>query len=184
MIAFMAARSDPEEYGELLTLNFPSGRVVLGPSQVIDLINQDEDISPIITLLNQQNSRVERGSLVVVPIEDAILYVQPLFVSAEGEGIPELKKVVMVFGEQVVIADSFEGALGQIFDLGRQQPSEPGGGQPQGPSGPGGGQASKVLQRASDLYDRAQRALESGDFETYGRLIEQLGTLLQGATPR
>ncbi|HYZ46434.1 MAG TPA: UPF0182 family protein, partial [Actinomycetota bacterium] len=181
MIAFMAARSDPDQYGELLTLNFPSERNVVGPSQVADLISQDEEISPIISLLDQGGSRVERGSLVILPIEESILYISPLFVSAEGEGIPELKKIVMLFGEQVVIDDTFEGALGQIFDF-DAQPDEPTDGipPPDEPT-PGDGEATQVLRQARSLYDQAQEALADGDFETYGRLIEELGTLLEEA---
>jgi uncharacterized membrane protein (UPF0182 family) len=179
MTAFMAAKSDPGSYGELLVLRFPLDKTILGPSQVDNLINQDVEISRTLTLLNQEGSEVEYGSLVTLPIEDSILYVQPLFVRAQDAGIPELKKVVTVFGEDVALGDTFDEALAQTFDVDVEPPAPPGpgggeGGQPQG-------RLAALLAEANRLYTRAQAALADGDFETYGRLIERLGAVLEEA---
>jgi uncharacterized membrane protein (UPF0182 family) len=195
MIAFMAARSDPETYGELLTLEFPPDRLILGPSQIDQLVNQDEAISRTLTLLGQQGSDIEYGSLVTLPIEEAVLYIQPLFIRAEsggtvtsaGTGIPELKRVVIVFGEDVVIGNTFEQALAKIFGLDTRAPGTPpaGPGDQPPPEGgaPGGADArlARILERANQLYDQAQQALEAGDFERYGRFIERLGQVLKQA---
>jgi uncharacterized membrane protein (UPF0182 family) len=181
MNAFMAARSDPHSYGELLTLQFPSFRNIEGPSQIDQLIKQDTQISAQLTLLGQEQSVVEYGSLVILPIEESILYIQPLFVVAEGAGIPELKRMIMVFGENVVMGNDFDDALRQLFDL--EAAPEP----PPAPPGPGGGGGqpdaglAELLREANALYDRAQAALERGDFTTYARLIERLGQLLDEA---
>ncbi len=188
MIAFMAGRSDPGHYGELVNLQFPRQITVPGPVQVDNLINQDVEISRELTLLGQQGSNVSFGSLVILPIEDAILYVQPLFVTASDGGIPELKKVVMVLGEEVVMEDTFEDALASLFDL--EEPT-----QPERPDAPdrldrrepdqpddGGEPSSRVLEQAARLYERAQDALAQGDFATYGRLIDRLGRLLERAS--
>ena len=194
MIALMLARSDPENYGELRILQFPRQVTVLGPVQINNLINQDVEVSQTLTLLQQEGSEVEFGSLVTLPIQDSILYVQPLFITAEDQGIPELKRVVLVFGEQVVMEESFDEALATLFDLEQtdepdvpDEPQEPGTDEPDEPDDPAadGGIAAEVLREAADLYERAQEALAEGDFETYGRLIEELGELLQeaGAAP-
>ncbi len=188
MIAFMAGRSDPGHYGELVNLQFPRQITVPGPVQVDNVINQDVEISRELTLLGQQGSNVSFGSLVILPVEDAILYVQPLFVTAADGGIPELKKVVMVLGEEVVMEDTFEDALASLFDL--EEPTQPE--RPDAPDRPdrrepdqpddGGEPSSRVLEQAARLYERAQDALAEGDFATYGRLIDRLGRLLEGAS--
>jgi uncharacterized protein len=186
MIAFMAAKSDPEDYGELLTLRFPRQVTVLGPVQVDNLINQDVEISSLISLLSQRGSQVQFGSLVILPIEDSILYVQPLFVTAANIGIPELKRVVLVLGERVVIAESFDQAVARLFGIAVGEPEEPapppdGGPGPTGPAAPPEGDLQALVQEAGRVYERAQAALADGDFETYGRLIERVGELLDQA---
>ena len=191
MISLMLARSDPENYGELRLLQFPRQVTVLGPTQIDNLVNQDVEISQTLTLLQQEGSRVEFGSLLTLPVKDSLLYVRPLFITAENGGIPELKRVVVVFGEEVVMEETFEAALAQVFDLDEEpdiggQPEEPGEGEEppeeEPPAEPGGDrELARILEQAADTYERAQAALERGDFETYGRLIEQLGELLQQA---
>jgi uncharacterized membrane protein (UPF0182 family) len=184
MIAFMVARSDPEHYGEIVILQFPRSKLVVGPLQVHNLINQDVEVSQTLTLLGQEGSEVTFGSLITLPIDDSILYVQPLFVTGESIGIPELKRVLLVYGEQVVMGESFEDALGQLFGAAPEVEEPPKGGGPKPPdtSGPQVGQdVQQVLDEASRLYDQAQAALADGDFEEYGRLIKELGQLLEQA---
>lgn len=192
MISMMLGRSDPENYGELRILQFPRQVTVFGPVQVNNLINQDVEVSQTLTLLQQEGSDVEFGSLVTLPIQDSILYVQPLFITAEDAGIPELKRVVVVFGEQVVMEESFEEALATLFDLDSvpTEPTEPTDPidrpDPSATRQPGPGQEddpalARVLQQAAALYERAQDALAEGDFQSYGRLIERLGRVLERA---
>ncbi|CAN5659318.1 UPF0182 family protein [soil metagenome] len=187
MIALMAGRSDPEEYGELVSLQLPRQSLIAGPSQVDNLINQDVRISKLLSLLKQQGSDTDFGSLVTLPIEDSIMYVQPIFVRATSGGIPELKKVVLVYGERVEIADGFEGALEQVFgDVARTEPPPAGGGGGGkggggGPSGPQDEQLTRTIERAGALYQRAQRALQKGDLATYAELIDRVGKLLERA---
>ncbi|HEU4480618.1 MAG TPA: UPF0182 family protein, partial [Actinomycetota bacterium] len=186
MIATMVARSDPENYGELVTLEFPRSRQISGPQQVDNLLNQDTEISPTLSLLDQRGSTVQFGSLVILPIEESILYVQPVFVTAEGSGIPELKKVALVLGEETVMEDSFELALADLFELEAPDDEEPSPGPSPSP-GDGGeeppveGELQTLIDEAGRLYRQAQEALAAGDFEEYGRLIEQLGEVLQQA---
>ncbi|MDQ4064737.1 MAG: UPF0182 family protein [Actinomycetota bacterium] len=199
MIALMVARSDPDSYGDMLTLEFPRSRQVPGPVQVDNAINQDVEISQTLTLLRQGGSRVDFGSLVVLPIDDSILYVQPIFVTAQdedttttdpnavGSGIPELKRVALALGEEVVMEETFEDALATLFDLDTTPPiaeeptDEPTRPPPDDEVPAGDGQLAALIAEAADLYERAQLALSNGDFETYGRLIERLGRVLAQA---
>jgi uncharacterized protein len=204
MIAIMVGKSDPGEYGQLLTLDFPRETQIAGPAQVSNLINQDEAVSQARTLLGQQGSDVIFGSLVTLPINDSILYVQPLFLAAQGtttsqqdQGIPELKRVILVFGERVVEGPNFSASLAELFDLrgggvagiSEPPPVNPGTGTGKGDTGkPGGDQPSaggqelaRIVDRAGVIYERAQKVLQQGDFETYGRLIDKLGKMLERA---
>ena len=189
MVALLAARSDPDGYGEVFTIEFPRLKLVAGPVQINSLINQDEEISPTLSLLHQRGSQVTFGSLVTLPIANSILYIQPLFVTASEVGIPELKFVVMVSGDEVVMGSSFEEALELLFEDvdvdGPTEPTDPGEPtepeEPTGPSEPTSPELDRLIERAAAIYDRAQDALADGDFETYARLIEQLGRLLERA---
>jgi uncharacterized membrane protein (UPF0182 family) len=181
MIALMIARSDPEHFGEYLILNFPSGRQVPGPIQVDNAINQDVEISQTLTLLRQGGSEVDFGSLVMLPIEDSILYVQPLFVTAENVGIPEIGRVVLALGADVVMEETFEEALTALFDLDAEPEPEPEPtDEPDRDEGPTS-TLEELIAEAGNVYEQAQQALSDGDFETYGRLIERLGRILAEA---
>lgn len=205
MVSFLVARSDPDNYGEIVNLQLPRASQILGPSQVDNLINQDFEIAQDLNLLRQGGSNVQFGPLVILPIEESILYVRPLFVFASGNGaaststtaggtgIPEIKGVIIVFGEEVVMEETFDQALATMFEL-EEEPDVTGQiptdelpedeEEEEDPGEPAPGdreELNQLLEGASSLYDRAQRALQNGDFETYGRLINQLGELLQEA---
>ncbi|MEA2447183.1 MAG: uncharacterized protein QOK47_820 [Actinomycetota bacterium] len=185
MIAIMVGRSDPGSYGKVETLQFPRTVQVPGPVQVDNLINQEPDISRDLSLLRTGGSRIIFGNLVNLPIEDSILYIQPLFVVAEGGGIPELKRVFMVLGEEVVAENTFEEALNTMFELDQvvqpEEPTTPE--QPGKPTEPPANQSKleRLVAKAGRLYEQAQQALASGDFGLYGDLIEQLGRVLDQA---
>jgi uncharacterized membrane protein (UPF0182 family) len=199
MVSTMLARSDPANYGEITVLEFPRVRTVLGPQQVDNLINNDTEIAPTLTLLRQRGSTVQFGSLVILPIEESLLYVQPIFVTASAadetaQGIPELKYVALVLGEKVVMEENFDLALASLLDL--EEPTVPGveptpgptpspGASPTetpSPEPPAGDQElQELIEEAGRIYDRAQEALADGDFEEYARLIEKLGRLLSQA---
>src|SRR5215469_8723604 len=115
MIAWLAARCDPEDYGKLLVYTFPKERLVYGPYQVEALINQNTEVSQQFTLWNQAGSRVIRGNLLVVPINNSILYVTPVYLRAQSGSMPELKRVIAVYGDRVVMEDTLGGALAALF---------------------------------------------------------------------
>jgi uncharacterized protein len=177
MVSYMAAGSDPGQYGNLTAFEFPSGENVDGPQQVRSLLVSDPSVSQQLTLLSQQGSDVVFGDLIIVPIENSFLYVQPIFVRSATPGqpaIPELKRVVVVHGGNVTISTSLADAL--ATSLG--QPSGGGGG---GVQPPPTGTIAQLLQQALAHYQAAQRALMAGDLAGYQREINLEQDLIRQA---
>lgn len=187
MIAWLAARSDGERYGRLLVYKFSKQKVVFGPEQVEALITQNDAVAEKIALWNQQGSTVQRGNLLVIPIRDSILYVEPLYLQSATTKLPELRRVVAVFGNRVVMEENLETALARLFGAaGAPSPGEAPGraaaGPAQGapaapaPAAPGIG---ALVDEAGRVYQEAQDALRRGDWAGYGERIRRLGELLQ-----
>jgi uncharacterized membrane protein (UPF0182 family) len=163
MVAYLAARSDPQTYGEVAALEFQTDQVA-GPAQVRAVIDNDPNVAAQITLLGQQGSQVIYGDLLIVPIEDSFLYVQPIFVeSSQVNAIPELKRVAIVNGGAVTLAPSLQEAIDQSFGG-----ASGGGG---GPPPTGGDQVSELLAQADQHFQAADVALRNGDLATYQREI-------------
>jgi len=185
MIAWMSARCDPPNYGKLLVYAFPKQRLVYGPQQIESRINQDTDISKELTLWNQQGSQVIRGNLLVVPVDSSLIYFQPLYLQAQGEaGLPELKRILVAFGDRLAMQPTMADALGQVFGEGAAASEEAvEEGLPTTAAKPSAtatsGDAAERLRRAAEIYDRAQQALRRGDLQEYARQMETLGTLLR-----
>lgn len=186
MIGWLAAESDRPNYGKAVSFQFPANLSVYGPAQVEAAVNQDPVISAQRTLWGQTGSRVIFGNLIVVPIEDALLYVQPLYLESEKTKLPQVQRVIVFYrspsatpdlptGQQqnVVMAPTLANALSQIF----------GGVAPRlEPSAPGGATVSREFARlaaqANTQYAAAQEALRTGDLEEFGRQIKVLGKTL------
>jgi uncharacterized membrane protein (UPF0182 family) len=115
LAAWMVARSDGEHYGRMLVFQFPKQKVVFGPKQIVGKINQDQIISPQITLWNQQGSRVIWGTLLVIPVKESLLYVRPLYLQSPEGRIPELKQVIVAYQNRIEMAETLTRALGKIF---------------------------------------------------------------------
>ena len=185
LAAWMVARSDGEHYGKMLVFQFPKQKVVFGPSQIVARINQDQEISPQITLWNQQGSEVIQGTLLVIPIEEALLYIRPLYLRASGGRIPELKRVIVAYQNQIVMEETLDEALAQLF--GTPPPPEPpgapaavlassAGAAAETAAAPAG--ARGLAQQAQEHYSRAMQAQRQGDWAAYGAEIERLGDVL------
>ncbi|MBI5230689.1 MAG: UPF0182 family protein, partial [Coriobacteriales bacterium] len=172
MIGWMAAKSDPKRYGERVVYLFPKERVVLGPEQVLARINSDSAISPQLSLWNQRGSQVIFGNLVVIPIKDSIVYVQPLYLQAEQTAIPQLTRVVVVYADKVEMDNTLEGALLKVFGQEAPQPSDGATATPR----PSGSADAATAQR---LFQEAIEAQRRGDWAEYGRKIEELGSVLE-----
>ena len=188
--AWMVARSDGPHYGHMLVFQFPKQKIVYGPRQIAGRINQDQVISPQITLWNQQGSEVRWGTLLVIPIEESLLYVRPLYLRSPEGKIPELKRVIVAYQNQIVMAETLKLALVQIFGpsiapalaTDRQQggttsvvptPTEI-----EAPSPGPEDTIGELATEAQTHWDRAQQALRDGDFARFGEEWKALGEAL------
>jgi uncharacterized membrane protein (UPF0182 family) len=174
MAGFLVADSTPGRYGRLIDFRMPQGELVDGTEQVGQRIEQDPTISEQFTLWNNVGSEVIKGDMLVVPVEDSILYVQPIFLQAEGGGFPEFQRVIVVYGDQVEWSPTLEGALDLVFGNGTGEPSEP---QPT----PGGGTAEELLDQAADAFANADAALRDGNLSEYQRWVDEAQRLMEEA---
>ena len=164
MQSFLVADADPENYGQLIDFRLPKGEFVDGPSQVATRINQDPDISQIFTLLDQQGSSVIKGNLFVVPINQSILYYQPIYLQGEQNPLPEFKFVVVVFQDRIIMEESLSEALESIFggDFASDQVEDT-----------EGESALELLDKATRAFEKAQQELQNGNLGLYQDLVEQ-----------
>lgn len=184
LAAWMVARNDGDNYGMLRVYRFPRQSLVFGPRQIENRINQDTEIAREVSLWDQRGSEVIRGDLLVIPIEEALLYVQPLYLQAEGGRIPELKRVLVAYGDQVVMRETLDQALQALFSGGGDVPiTQNVAAVAAGDSTAATGTASLQLQQmAAEARRRYQAALEAqrqGDWARYGEEIKRLGELLE-----
>ena len=185
LAAWMVARSDGENYGRLAVFQFPKQTVVFGPRQVAARISQDQVIAPQITLWNQQGSEVIQGTLLVIPIEESLIYIRPLYLRAAGGSIPELKRIIVAHQNQIVMEETLDAALDRIFPRGGNQPRppapvEPGGVESGAPAPvPGAAGLEKLAAQARVHYQRALEAQRAGNWALYGEEIKQLGAVLE-----
>jgi uncharacterized membrane protein (UPF0182 family) len=183
LTAWMIARSDGPRYGQLEVFQFPKQKVIFGPRQIVARINQDQEISPQITLWNQQGSQVIQGTLLVIPVEESLLYVRPLYLRASSGKIPELKRVIVAHQNQIVMAETLELALDRIFG-GHKAPAgaPPQPGRPEiAPAGAvqAAPQNSALAARAREHYEKAMQAQRDGNWALYGEEIRALGDVLR-----
>jgi uncharacterized membrane protein (UPF0182 family) len=179
MIALLAARMDPPNYGRLIAYTFPKQKLVYGPRNIDARINQDPVISQQISLWNQRGSRVIPGNLFAIPIDQSLIYVQPLYLAAEQSALPELRRVVVAYGNQIAMEPTLEGALGRIFG-GRIRTDETTARAPdRGAPPPTDVALTGLIQRAWEAWQKAQEALRRGDWGTYGQEQKRLEETLR-----
>jgi uncharacterized membrane protein (UPF0182 family) len=186
LAAWLVARSDGEHYGRLRVFEFPKQKLVFGPRQVVNRIAQDQVISPQITLWNQQGSQVIWGTLMVIPIEESLIYVRPLYLRASGGKIPELTRVIVAYENRIVMERTLEEGLARLFSTSVARPSPPaetrapGAPAPAPPPPPTGSDAglSALAAEAQRHYERAVQAQKAGDWAAYGEELRQLGQVL------
>ena len=191
LASWMIARNDGANYGKLRVYRFPKQSLVYGPRQIMSRINQDTEISRELTLWDQRGSEVIRGELLVIPIEEALLYVQPVYLRAEGGRIPELKRVVVAYQNRVVMRETLEAGLASLFggevpradDSAAVAPTDSTPAAARAPS-PAIAPSQNLVSEARSHYDRAIQAQRSGDWATYGREIQLLGQVLSRLSER
>jgi uncharacterized membrane protein (UPF0182 family) len=173
MRAWLAARSDPPHYGKLIALDFPKAKLVYGPKQIDARIEQDAFISQQLSLWGQRG-QVIRGSLLAIPIEKSLLYVQPLFLAAEKGSLPELKRVIVAFGNQIAMEETLDQSLQRVF--GGKASAEP---SPMPSSLKEALIESTLAQRALEHFSRSQEFLRQGNWAGYGEEQKRLEALLR-----
>ncbi|MCH7882978.1 UPF0182 family protein [Patescibacteria group bacterium] len=171
--AWMVARNDGEFYGQLVVYRFPKQKLVFGPKQITNRISQDADISRQISLWDQRGSRVVRGSLLVIPIEESLIYVQPIYLQAEGGKIPELKRVIVAHENRIAMEKTLDLALASVFS-GRISTDQ----KAVTPTSTKSALDSDLIRRIKDHFNRAMQAQRRGDWTLYGEEIRKLGEII------
>ena len=174
MIGYLVARSDAPDYGRLLDFRFPKDSLIVGPQQVESNIDQAPAIKSQFSLLNQSGSSIIRGNLLVLPIENSLLYVEPIYLQAQNLQIPQLKKVIVATGQQVAMENTLDQALASLLGSAPPTPSGP----PGAPTGPPTGTIASLIAQANQHYQAAQSDLRRGDLAAYATEIERVGAIL------
>jgi uncharacterized protein len=173
MVAWMAARCDPPQYGELVEYGFPKERLIYGPLQIEARIDQDTTISQQLSLWNQMGSKVIRGNLLVIPVEDSLVYVEPLYLRSEQGQIPEMKRVIVAYNDRLAMEPTLAAALAAVFKPGTAAPPSIEGPATPVPAG------TATAQTAGAHYRAALDALRRGDWAGFGREMDALGKALE-----
>ncbi len=179
MVSWVAAKCDPENYGNIIEYQFPKEKLIFGPMQIESRIDQNTEISQLLTLWGQKGSTVIRGNLLVYPIKNSVIYVEPIYLRAEKSELPELKRVVVAYQDKIGVGADLRGALDEIFlgtnGAGKKnvQSNQPAG-QPLGSL-----DTEELINKAVDIFNTAQGKLRAGDFAAYGEKNKELQKILQ-----
>lgn len=174
LAAWLTARCDGDNYGKIMAYTFPRDRLIYGPRQVDARINQDSAISQQLTLWSQRGSEVIRGSMLVIPIEKSLLYVQPLFLAADKAGLPELRRVIVAFGDEVVMEETLELALQRIFGGRRSTATATSAVEAGSMAAP-----TTLAKEAMSIYERALTMQRQGNWSAYGEELRKLEQVLR-----
>jgi uncharacterized membrane protein (UPF0182 family) len=196
LAAWLVARSDGDHYGKLRVFQFPKQKVIFGPRQVVARINQDQVIAPQVNLWNQQGSEVIWGTLMVIPVEESLIYVRPLYLRSAGGRIPELTRVIVAHQNQIVMEETLDAGLARLFGgrgaqpavamASNREPADESRGV-QAAAAQGAAPSAEVISLAAQArahYDRAIAAQRAGDWATYGEEIKRLGEVLGRIRPQ
>ena len=181
MVGFLVADSTPGRYARLIDYRMPEGKLVDGTEQVGQRIEQDAEISQQLSLWRGDGSQVIKGDLFVVPIEESVLYFQPIYLEEEGGAFPEFRRVAVVFGEKVRWAESLDQALALVFGETDGSGDGDDGGPVDPPSGGGDGDATieELIAQANAAFARAEAALRSGDLAGYQEAVEEAARIVE-----
>lgn len=181
MTGLLIARSDGENYGNLVLYQLPKSKIVYGPMQIEAQIDQSTEISKEFSLWNSSGSQYSRGNMFIIPIEDSLLYVEPVYLEATNSSIPEVKRVIVAYGDNIAYEATLGEALDALFGEGSSSGLTAVGGDSSDTTS-GGGDASlsqsELIEMANTAYDNAQEALSNGDWEGYGEYMDELESIL------
>lgn len=175
MTGILMTRNDGENYGKLMLYRFPKNRTIYGPMQIEAQIDQNTKISQDFSLWSQAGSTYSRGSLFVVPINDSLLYIEPIYLEASNSAIPEVKRVIVAYEDKIAYEPTLEAALESLFggdNVKNDKPDTKTGSEKQS--------VKDYIKKANGAYQEAQEALKSGDWKTYGEKMTELEKALKG----
>ena len=175
-MGLLVARNDGAEYGKLVLYQMPKSKIVYGPMQIEAQIDQNTEISKEFSLWNSSGSKYSRGNLFVIPIEDSLLYVEPVYLEATNSSIPEVKRVIVVFNDDIAYEATLAEALNSMFGEGSAHESKSGEEAKDDQQDNGKKELSKteIIQKCQEAYDKAQDALKEGNWEKYGKYMDEL----------
>ena len=179
LTGLLVARNDGDNYGKLVLYQMPKSKIVYGPMQVEAQIDQNTEISKEFSLWSSAGSSYSRGNMFVVPIEDSLLYIEPVYLEATNSSIPEVKRVIVAYGDQIAYEATLADALNSLFGEGSAHES-PGSEEASGDTdtSAGGSDASlsqtEIVSRAQEAFDNAQKAQKDGDWAKYGEYLKEL----------
>ena len=168
MIAWMGAKCDGD-YGKLIIYKFPKEKLIYGPMQIEARIDQDDQISQQLTLWSQYGSDVIRGNILVIPVGDTLLYVEPLYIKAEQATMPELKRVIVSYGSRVVMEKNLNLAFSRLFGMGTEEIR---------PGGVENKSIGELVDLALEHFNSAQTYIREGNWTGFGEELEKLGRTL------
>ena len=178
LMGLLVARNDGEDYGKLVLYQMPKSKIVYGPMQVEAQIDQNTEISKEFSLWDSSGSTYSRGNLFVIPIEDSLLYVEPVYLEATNSSIPEVKRVIVVYGDEIAYESTLAEALNSLFGEGSAHESkgsaDTNADQTQQKASGEGLTQSELIQKAQESYDKAQDAIKDGKWDKYGEYMNEL----------
>ena len=178
MVSWFAARNDGDNYGKLVVYTFPKQRLIYGPMQIESRIDQDAVISSQLTLWERQGSSVVRGNLMVIPVKDSLLYVEPLYLQSDNaNALPEVKMIILAYGDEIVMEPTLEAGLRRLFGYETKAPDNDK--DSATPVVPGGEDLSSLIDQANSLFNSSQEHLRQGNWNSYGRDLEELEKVLK-----
>lgn len=178
MTGLFVARNDGENYGKLILYQLPKSKVVYGPMQVEAQIDQNTEISKEFSLWESNGSSYSRGNMFVIPIEDSLLYVEPVYLEAKNSSIPEVKRVIVAFNDQIAYEPTLAEALNELFGKGSANEDQ-GNNNSDGNSGKNKKLTYKeIIKKAQKAFENAEKAQKKGDWAEYGRQQKRLSKYL------
>ncbi|MBQ0079358.1 MAG: UPF0182 family protein [Eubacterium sp.] len=178
MMGLLVARNDGDQYGNLVLYQMPKSKTVYGPMQVEAQIDQNTEISKEFSLWSSAGSNYSRGNMFVIPIEDSILYVEPVYLEATNSSIPEVKRVIVAYGDQIAYESTLADALNSLFGDGSATNSSDSD-DSNADSGDKPLTQAEIIEKAQNAYDKAQDALKDGNWAKYGEYMNKLEKYLK-----
>jgi len=176
MTGLLMARNDGDNYGKLVLFRLPKSKLVYGPMQIEAQIDQTPEISKEFSLWNSSGSSYSRGNLFIIPIENSLIYVEPVYLEATNSSIPEVKRVIVAYGDRIAYEATLAEALDTLFGDGTGNTD---GGTDNGTDGNGAGLTqAQIIAAAVTAYENAQAAAQAGDWANYGKYMDQLESYL------